>query len=292
MNKKAQLIAQLGGHMQESAGRDAHSLDRYRGFTPSDTSSGHMDLDFIMEDLDQPRKTYDDESIRAFAEHLKTHGIQQPIQLRWSDFHGKWLIVFGHRRYRAAKLAGMKTIPCIFAQEATDETTIRIRQLVENCQREDLAPMEMAQAMQSLAESTGWSNRRLADELGISHTSVARFLDLLQLPERLKEQVAEGTLAPSVAVDVLRIEDPAKQEEVGREITEKRLNRQQARQAIDEQLGQKTPTHPLHPRPREKELLAQTANVTVYRNPDVSDAKIQKELLAVAEQLMPERVET
>jgi ParB family chromosome partitioning protein len=275
--------------MHESAGHDAAANDRFRGFVPSEIAAGEMDLERIIEDAGQPRKTYHDEALRGLAENIKTHGVQQAIQLRWSEVHGKWLIVYGHRRYRAAKLAGLTTIPCTFAKDDLDETTIRIRQLIENCQREDLAPMEMARAMEALSTATGWSNRRLGEELGISHVTIARYRDLLELPQAVQQQVTEKKLAPSVAVEVLRIEDPEKQAEVGRAIATEGLNRSQAKARIDAAADRSQA--PVASRPREKELLTQTVNIAIYRNPDVNDLQIQKELLAAAAQLDVERLE-
>lgn len=291
-DKSARLIETLGGHMQESAGTTAASDDRFQGFIPSDSASGEMALDRIIEDVDQPRKSYDEQSLKEFAEHLQHHGVQQPIQLRWSEQYGKWLIVYGHRRFRAAKLAGMQSIPCSFAAEETDETTIRIRQLVENCQREDLAPLEMAKGVAALAQSTGWSNRRIGEELGVTHTTINRYVDLLKLPEELQQQVDEGRLAPSVAVELLKIQDQKQQAEIGRSIAENRLNREQAKKKISQAVSPSTrPTRVDRPQ-REKELLTQTINVAVYRNPDASDFQVQKELLDAAAQLDPMKVES
>ena len=80
-SKQARLISQLGSQMAESAGGSVANDDRFAGFTPSDIASGEMALDRIMEDADQPRKTYDQQALKDFAENLKSHGIQQPIQL-------------------------------------------------------------------------------------------------------------------------------------------------------------------------------------------------------------------
>ena len=287
-SKHARLISELGNQMAESAGRQAVD-DRYAGFTPNDSATGSMALDRIAEDVDQPRKTYDEESLREFAEHLKTHGVQQPIQLRWNESLDKWLIVFGHRRYRAAKLAGLASIPCTFADEDLDESTIRVRQLVENCQREDLAPMEMSRAIAALSELTQWSNRRIARELGFNPATIGRYLGLLEIPEDLQQRVDQGELAPSVAIDVLRIKDQAKRKSVGKEIADQRLTRSQAKERITAELS---PTPEKRSAPVEKQLLSQTLNVAVYRNPQVSDAIIYNELMRITSQLDPEKAET
>ena len=286
-SKQARLISQLGSQMAESAGGSVTNDDRFAGFTPSDTASGEMALDRIMEDADQPRKTYDEQALRDFAENLKSHGIQQPIQLRWNEEHNKWLIVYGHRRYRAAKLAGFKTIPCSFADTDVDEPTIRIRQLVENAQREDLAPMEMANAIEALATLTKWSNRRIAEELGFNHTTVGRYRSLLSLPDDVQTLVQNRELAPSIAAEITKVEDAATQSQLSRQITKQKLNRDAAKERIAETMSSTSEL-----KAKAKELLAQTVNVAVYRNPDVSDFKIQQELIAVIEQIDSTKAES
>jgi ParB family transcriptional regulator, chromosome partitioning protein len=290
-SKQAKLMSSLGQNIAESSGA-APSSDRYTGFAPSETASGEMMLDCIMEDENQPRKHYDEQSLKDFAEHLKIHGIQTPIQLRWSEERNKWLIVYGHRRYRAARIAGFKTVPCSFASDDTDESTIRIRQLVENCQREDLGPMEMAVAIDALSKLTKWNSRRLGEELGMSHVSITRYRNLVQLPEEIQHQVRNGELAPSVAMDLLKIKDATKQKNMGRKIAQHKLNRQQARQHIVAEADPSVSGTVARPIARQKEILTQNNNIAVYRNPDVSDFQIQKELLAAAALLDPQKSET
>ncbi len=288
--KQSKLIRKLGKHMEESAGATQIVNDRYEGFSPGQSASGEMALERIMEDENQPRKHHDEESLLAFAEHLKIHGVQSPIELRWSESHRKWLIVFGHRRYRAAKLAGFKTIPCMFGGDGMDESTIRVKQLVENCQRENLLPLEMARAIKALGESTQWSNREVGKELGYSHVSIGRYLDLLKLPDELQLKVNAGELALTTAVEILRIKDKKLQESIGHEITTagEKLTRSQARQIIGRTSQENDSASTA--RRKEKLLLTQNINVTIYRNPNVGDAKIQKELLAAAAQLDPEKM--
>ncbi len=291
MNKQAQLIDKLGDHMTESAGGKLVVDDRFSGFVPSDATSGEMSLDRIMEDVDQPRKTYDEEALQQLADNLKSHGVQQPIQLRWNDDHKKWLIVYGHRRYRAARLAGLDTIPCTFISEDVDEPTIRVRQLVENCQREDLQPMEMARAIDALALLTGWSNRHMAKELGFADRTIGRYRDLLKLPEELKQSVDEGELPASVANEVLRLKDQVQQKNVGREIIERKLNRNDAKQKVDEALQVAGSTLAERPKAKQHQLFFQTPHITVYRHPDTHAGRIQQELLKAAAELDPERSE-
>ena len=284
-NKKAKLIGKFGEHMNESAGTEQPSDDRFEGFIPNGAATGEMTIDRIMEDADQPRKSFDEESLKGLAENIKSHGVQQPIQLRWSDEHSKWLIVYGHRRFRASKLAGMATIPCTFIGDDVSESTIRVRQLVENCQREDLAPMEMARAIKSLCGLTQWSNRRMAQELGVDHRTIGRHLELLKLPEDLQATVDRGELAASVAIDVLRIKDQTQQSDIGREIAKNRLTRSQAKQRIDQEVTRTAEERDAAPVAQKHELLTKNANITVYRHPDCPDISVKSELMALANSL-------
>ncbi|MCA9216801.1 MAG: ParB/RepB/Spo0J family partition protein [Planctomycetales bacterium] len=289
-SKHARMISQLGSQMAESAGGSITNDDRFSGFTPSDMASGEMALDRIMEDEHQPRKSYDEQSLKDLAENLKTHGVQQPIQLRWNQDHRKWMIVYGHRRFRAAQLAGLNAIPCTFTEADVDEPTIRIRQLVENAQREDLAPMELARAIESLASLTKWSNRRIAEALGFNHTTVGRYLSLLKLPEQVQQLVQNRDLAPCIAAEITKAK-AEDQERLGRQIVAKGLNRDAAKQEIAQAICSPM-AKPSQPKPKAKELLTQTVNITIYRNPDVSDFKIRQELMAVIEQMDTTKAES
>lgn len=285
MNKTEWLQTQMGDNMAESAGRVFGGDDRFEGFTPGETASGEMSLDRIMEDDEQPRKTFDETALQEFSDHLKRHGVQQPIQLRWSETNSKWKIVYGHRRFRAATLAGFKTIPCVFADDAMDESTLRIRQLVENCQREDLRAMEMARGIDALAEVTGWSNRNIAAELGMNHTTIGRYRDLLKLPEDLQNRVDQGELAPSVAVSVLQLKSATARSRVGHQIADRKLNRQAAKAEVEAaKEGLASPTT-LSCTKRPSEILHQSATLVIYRSPKLSDEDLRAELERVIRRL-------
>lgn len=287
MSKKELLKSRLGMNMAESAGRTVSPDDRFTGFVPSEIANGEMALDRIMEDDEQPRKTFDDTALSELAENLRSHGVQQPIQLRWSSKHSKWMIVYGHRRYRAALLAGLETIPCTFTDEDIDESTLRVRQLVENCQRENLKAMELARGIDALGQLTGWSNGRIADELGMSKSSVGRYLDLLVLPEDLQVRVDSGELAFSVAAEVSRLKSASAQRRIGHEIADHKLSRDVAKARIRsaaESPEAKNRTRPVG-RKRPTEILHQSANMVIYRSPDASEVELRSELKRVIRQL-------
>ena len=278
-HKQIKLVEELGQNMAESTGA-LQNEDRFAGSKPSEIKVVELLVEQIVEDDSQPRKSMDPESLQELANNIKSHGIQSPIKVRWSDWHQKWMIVFGHRRFRASKLADMETIPATIANDEWDENTIRVMQLIENCQREDLPPIELADAIEALVRLTGWSNRQVGQELSLSHVSVARFRELTKLPDDIKSRVNSGEIAQAVASQIAKIKGHAKQSKIGNEIATGRLNRTQALQKIK---GLASPTKPTGK--NVKSILFNSENISVYRNPEASDFKIQKELMELAGRL-------
>jgi ParB family chromosome partitioning protein len=137
-------------------------------------------------------------------------------------------VIDGERRLRASKIAGLKKIPCIFHEDLSDEPTIRIRQLIANCQREDLLPIEQARAFKALMELTDWSGTQLAAEINVSKATVSRSLALLSLPEDVKTNVEKGDIAASVAYELSHVSGERQQISLAKEIIREELNRQQA----------------------------------------------------------------
>jgi ParB family chromosome partitioning protein len=151
----------------------------------------------------QPRKHFDDESLKELSDSIKAHGVVQPLVVRKS-IHG-YEIVAGERRYRAAKLAGLDRVP-IVVKEFTDEQMMEIA-LVENLQREDLNPMEVAHAYQKLMKHLSITQEELAERVGKSRPHVANFLRLLQLPPEIQDDVSRGTLSMGHARALLGVKD-------------------------------------------------------------------------------------
>lgn len=170
-----------------------------------------IELDRIVPDPYQPRKEFDPIELDRLADSLQTRGQLQPIRVRYDESNRKWVIVSGERRYRAARLAGLPTIVCVEALYEPRSEEITVDQLVENCVREDLKPIEQARAFKRLLDSRGYSYRHLADTLNISHQAVVRALALLALPPDIQEKVDSGALSASAASEVSRLDDPAEQ---------------------------------------------------------------------------------
>jgi ParB family chromosome partitioning protein len=189
-------------------------------------------LDQIIPDPNQPRKEFDSQSLEELANSMKSRGQLQPIRVRWDQHVSRWVIIAGERRYRAAAMAGIPTLVCV---EATAPQTPEDRledQLVENCIRAELRPIEQAHAFKELMDRRGWSYRQLGETLNLSSAHITRVMALLDLPEDLQSKVTAGELAPSVAYEVSRLETPEQQREVAAQVVDEGLNRAEAVEAV------------------------------------------------------------
>lgn len=186
----------------------------------------------IFPDPDQPRKEFDAESLDGLVQSLLDRGQLQPIRVRWDEAGDRYLIICGERRYRAAKLVGLESLNCVVHAGSDRAALILLDQIAENMVRDDLAPIEQATAFRRLMEAMGWSGRKLAEELGISQPKVSRALALLNLPMEVQELVEEGRLAPSTALELAKVEDPADQVVIAGQVAESHLSREEIRGVI------------------------------------------------------------
>jgi ParB family chromosome partitioning protein len=193
-----------------------------------DRQAGRIELSRIMPDPEQPRKTFPEESLKQLAQSLRTAGQLQPIRVRWSPEHGKWIIVSGERRFRAACLAGLQTIACQFIDRPLSEVEIRQQSLIENLQREDLRPIEASRGYEQLMIESGWSVRELAESLGISAGTVSKALSLLRLPADIQTLVEEGSLSAAAAYEISRLEGDESQRELAHRVLNEGLRRDDA----------------------------------------------------------------
>ncbi len=142
----------------------------------------------------QPRRRFDREALEELAESIKKHGVLQPVLLRKKDGGGYQLIA-GERRFRASRLAGLKTIPAI-VRDVTDTQMLELA-VIENIQREDIGPIETARAYRQLIDEFGYTQEALSSVVGKSRSAVANLLRLLSLPEPVldmlnKKYISEG----------------------------------------------------------------------------------------------------
>lgn len=177
--------------------------------------AGHMEIERIVPDPDQPRKEFSAEAIDRLARSLIKHGQLMPIRVRWNAELSKWVVISGERRYRAALRAGLKSVACIFTDGGLSPGEILQEQLIENCLREDLKPIEQARAYRHLMDTNGWTAKELSAELHISPAAISKALALLALPADLQEQVDAGQLPATAAYEVARLDDTTRREIVG-----------------------------------------------------------------------------
>ena len=140
---------------------------------------------------DQPRQTFNDESIAQLADSIRDQGVLQPL-LVVPFAGGRYRIIAGERRYRAGRLAGLETLPCI----VKDIDVVRQMEiaLIENLQREDLNPLEAAKGIQALMKQCGYTQDKVSTRLGKSRPAVANLLRMLTLPDEVTEMVRDGLL--------------------------------------------------------------------------------------------------
>lgn len=201
--------------------------------------AGILDITRIMPDPNQPRKEFDEVELDRLAESLNANGQLQPVRVRWSAEHSRWLLVFGERRYRAALKAGIKHLKCEFQEQEAGAADLLETQLVENCLREGLTPIELALAYQSLIALRGWNAQQLASRLKTSDASVSRILALLKLPADLQSLIDGGQVAPSTAYEVARIPDDTMRRLLTAQAIEEHWTREQVAAAVQEHLGKR-----------------------------------------------------
>lgn len=169
---------------------------------------------------DQPRKYFDDEKLEELSESIKTYGILQPILVQKKD--GYYEIIAGERRWRAALKAGLKEIPVII-REYTDKEILELS-LIENIQREDLNPIEEAEAYKRLIDEFGMSQEEMAKRVSKSRSAVANSLRLLKLEGDVRKMLVDGQLSMGHARALLPLEIAEEQIEVARKVADRQLS--------------------------------------------------------------------
>lgn len=179
-----------------------------------------ISIDDIKPNENQPRKTFDPEKIEDLANSIREHGVIQPIVVRKVD---KWYeIVAGERRWRAARAAGLKEVPCI-VRNLTDEEHMLLA-IIENMQREDLNPIEEAEGLERMISTFGMTQAEISKSVGKSRPYITNSLRLLKLPERIKDMMAEGKLTTGHGRALITIEDQDKAIEIAEKVIEEGLS--------------------------------------------------------------------
>lgn len=188
----------------------------------------------------QVREHFDHESLLSLAMTMRVVGVQQPISVRRAA--GGHEIIAGERRWRAAKLAEMTTIPVVVVEGELSEADIIELQLIENCAREDLNPVEKARAYDRLMKSAQRSAAEAARRTGASPAMVSKLTSLLLLPPDILAHVRDGRIPYSSAYELVKVSDPVEQRRLAEEIVARRLTRD--RLVEQTKASAKTPSNP------------------------------------------------
>lgn len=188
-----------------------------------------IDINKIEPNEFQPRKKFDEDTINDLAESIKQHGMIEPLIVTESK-NGFYSIVAGERRWRAARLAGLKNIPVI-VKEYTNQQIMEIA-LIENIQREDLNPIEEASAYQKLIEEYHLKQDEVAEKVSKSRVAITNSLRLLKLDERVKSMVIEEEIKSGHARALLGIEDKDLQYEIATKIFDEKLSVREAEKIV------------------------------------------------------------
>ena len=236
MKASERLRATMGANIAESIETDRPvsrvtpaaaqvPVNRYAGL---DRVKGAVliPVDQLEPDPDQPRKEFDADGLARLAGSLKERGQLVPIQVRWDT--NRWVIVAGERRWRAARLASMEKLKCVEVEgELSADDRVRL-QLIENCVREDLKPVEQARAFEALMLHGRLTQQELADQLHVSQGTVSRALALLRLPEDIQEQVDAGVIPAQAGYQIAKTADPTERAVMAEEVRAKVARREPA----------------------------------------------------------------
>lgn len=174
----------------------------------------------------QPRHTFDEESLLELADSIRRDGVQEPVIVRQKN--GQYELVSGERRVRASILADRVTIPCI-VRDVSDRDMLKLG-LIENIQREDLNPIELAKGYQALIKEFNWTQENLAEQVGKKRVTVTNTLRLLNLPKDVQDHLISGAITMGHARALLAFDSPEKQSMVCRTIIKKGLSVRQVEQ--------------------------------------------------------------
>jgi len=195
-----------------------------------------IDIEKLKPSPNQPRLKFDENSINDLAESIKERGILQPIIAVPED--GYYRIIIGERRWRAAQKIGLKKIP-VLIRSMTDGQQLEAS-LIENLQREDLNPLEIALAYKKMITELKYTQQEVSKKVGKDRASVANYIRLLKLPQEIKDMITDNKLSMSHARTLIAIDDPEMQVYIARQTVKKDLS-VRAVEKMSKKLKQKSP---------------------------------------------------
>ena len=203
---------------RKALGRGLSALLREVETASAGLAQVHVDL--IEPNPYQPRRTFTEESLAELAASIRSSGLVQPVLLRRVD--ERYQLVAGERRWRAARLAGLESIPAV-VRELTDRDALELA-LTENLLREDLNPLDVAHAFGALQDKYGLSHEEIADRLGLSRTGVTNTLRLLRLPQAVQSLLASGDISAGHARALVALDSATLQTQLAKVIAKRGLS--------------------------------------------------------------------
>jgi len=218
---------------KKALGRGLSALIPQKGETPATAGSlAEIPLDRISANPYQPRKVFNEQALDDLARSVREHGIVQPLVVtRAGD---RFRLIAGERRFRAAQRAGLSSVPAVIKDLQKEGDALQIA-LIENIQREDLNPIEEANAYHQLHDEFGLTQEEISKRVGKERSTVANFLRLLKLPEAVRQRLASGQLSMGHARALLSLDSAKKQEALADRIVKNSLNVRQTEVLASEQ---------------------------------------------------------
>lgn len=228
--------------------------------TAGSSSISEIALNKIYANPDQPRHTFDEEALNELAQSISDHGVISPITLR-KDTNGQYMIIAGERRYRAAKLAGLSTIPA-YVRTAKDEQVMEWA-LIENIQREDLDAIEIALAYQRLMDEYNLTQERMSERVGKKRATVANYLRLLKLPAEIQLGIKEKKIDMGHARAILGSHSPEQQLHIYKKILQQGLSVRKVEELVNASKPETTTKQKDNAYTQQQEILSKALQLPV-----------------------------
>jgi ParB family chromosome partitioning protein len=210
----------------------------------------HLPPEAIDAAPDNPRAFRDGPDFDDLVRSIERHGVLQPLVVRRGAVEGRWELLCGERRWRAARTLQLATVPCV-RLDVADERKLEVM-LIENIHREDLDPIATAKAYRALLDEHGYTQEELAKRLARSRPAIANALRLLELPEPLQDEVARGSISAGHARAIAGLDSPEAQRDLARRVAREGLSVRETEAAVKE--AKAGPAR--RPRPRRKDRAA------------------------------------
>ena len=222
VSKKKGLGKGLGSLIPEQATSEKKVVSKETESNETELKKTYIKLSKIEPNRDQPRKKFDKEALEALSESIKQHGVITPIVVQKKDDSDRYIIIAGERRWRAARMAGLTEIPAV--EENYTEQQIAEISLIENIQREELNPIEEAQAYKRLMTEFSLKQDEVAERVSKSRSAITNTMRLLKLSEEVQKYLIDGKLSEGHARALLGTDDVEAQNKLAKKVIDEKLS--------------------------------------------------------------------